>query len=91
MNVLLPPTEVRLQLTRIPVESGVCPGEMVALRVVVPRVEILRVAVPRAGARRLVVPRAGALRVGILRPGLAVLKPGPNSPTLNNPRSEHPT
>jgi len=52
-----------------------------ALRVVVPRVEILRVAVPRAGA----------LRVGILRPGLAVLKPGPNSPTLNNPRSEHPT
>jgi hypothetical protein len=64
---------------------------VVALRVVVPRVEILRVAVPRAGALRLVVPRAGALRVGILRPGLAVLKPGPNSPTLNNPRSEHPT
>jgi len=59
--------------------------------VVVPRVEILRVAVPRAGALRLVVPRAEALRVGILRPGLAVLKPGPNSPTLNNPRSEHPT
>jgi hypothetical protein len=64
---------------------------VVAVRVVVPRVEILRVAVPRAGALRLVVPKAGALRVGILRPGLAVLKPGPNSPTLNNPRSEHPT
>jgi hypothetical protein len=64
---------------------------VVAVRVVVPRVEILRVAVPKAGALRLVVPKAGALRVGILRPGLAVLKPGPNSPTLNNPRSEHPT
>jgi hypothetical protein len=55
------------------------------------RVVALRVVVPRVGILRLMVPRAGALRVGILRPGLAVLKPGPNSPTLNNPRSEHPT
>lgn len=82
-------TAIRKTAARaIPKAQGL---RVVGVRVVVPRVEILRVAVPRAGALRLVVPRAEALRVGILRPGLAVLKPGPNSPTLNNPRSEHPT